>query len=188
MKRGHRRGFSLIEVMMVVAIIGVLSAVAGPNLLKRAQRARASQRDQSVRLIEDAAKRYYDEHGRWPTATGTGTKFDGAWNPASIAGGSGRFLPSAWAPLILPVEGAQRFQYQLAAVDDKGSAGKGNKGKGNQGDKGKGNDGTAGTGVTMVLTVRSDLDGNGVYGVVTRTWTLAGNNWMLSETRTGDSE
>jgi len=56
----NRLGFSLIELMIVVAIMGVLAAIAIPSLQKSVRRARTSEALMSLRKIFDGSVAYYD--------------------------------------------------------------------------------------------------------------------------------
>ena len=59
MKRGHRAGFTLIEVMIVVAILGILAAVAIPAFTKYVRQARTSEAVMNIEKIEKGARVYY---------------------------------------------------------------------------------------------------------------------------------
>jgi prepilin-type N-terminal cleavage/methylation domain-containing protein len=54
----NRGGFTLVEIMIVVAIIALLAAIAVPNFLRARKRAQATQILEEMRLI-DAAKDQY---------------------------------------------------------------------------------------------------------------------------------
>jgi len=54
-----RRGFTLIELMIVVAIIGLLAALAIPNFIRFQARARQSEARSSLKSIFTAQKAYY---------------------------------------------------------------------------------------------------------------------------------
>jgi type IV pilus assembly protein PilA len=56
-----KRGFTLIELMIVVAIIGLLAALAIPNFIKFQARARQSEAKTNLRAIFTAEKSYYGD-------------------------------------------------------------------------------------------------------------------------------
>ncbi len=56
-----KRGFTLIELMIVVAIIGLLAALAIPNFIKFQARARQSEARSNLKSVYTAEKSYYGD-------------------------------------------------------------------------------------------------------------------------------
>ena len=65
----RRAGFTLVEIMIVVAIIALLAAIAVPNFLRSRKRSQATAILEDLRLIDSAMDQYSLETNR---AAGTG--------------------------------------------------------------------------------------------------------------------
>ncbi len=61
-------GFTLIEVLSVVMILAILTAIALPQYSKSVQRATAANALINVKTIFDSAKRFKSTSSHWPTA------------------------------------------------------------------------------------------------------------------------
>ena len=63
----HQGGFSLLEIMVVVVIIGILVATIAPNLFGETERARITRVKVDISALEDALERYKMENFNYPT-------------------------------------------------------------------------------------------------------------------------
>lgn len=62
-----QQGFSLIEIMVVVVIMGILAALIVPNIMNRPDQARAVKAKQDILAIENALELYRLDNGYYPT-------------------------------------------------------------------------------------------------------------------------
>jgi prepilin-type N-terminal cleavage/methylation domain-containing protein len=84
-------GFTLVELMIVVAIIGILSSVAMPAFKTFTLRARQSERRLVMKTIKQSAEDFYVRYGRIEDSAGNWQPFlIGAPNPPGAPGPSKR--------------------------------------------------------------------------------------------------
>jgi prepilin-type N-terminal cleavage/methylation domain-containing protein len=62
--RSRRTGFTLVEIMIVVAIIALLAAIAVPGFLRARKRSQASRVINDLRLIDSAVDQYAIENNK----------------------------------------------------------------------------------------------------------------------------
>ena len=65
----RRGGFTLVEIMIVVAIIALLAAIAVPGFLRARKRSQASRIVNDLRLIDSAVDQYAIENNRTSQST-----------------------------------------------------------------------------------------------------------------------
>ena len=66
-KSGKRSGFSLVELVVVVLIMGIMAAVAAPKLFNKMDDAKNSSARQSLSVVRAAIDQYaLDNEGSWP--------------------------------------------------------------------------------------------------------------------------
>lgn len=62
------RGFTLIEIMVVVVILGILAALVAPNVIRRVDDAQIAKAKQDIRSIETALNLYRMDNFKYPTS------------------------------------------------------------------------------------------------------------------------
>jgi len=65
--RRQPRGFTLIEIMVVIVILGILAALVVPKVVGRADDARVTAAKQDIAQIMQALNLYRLDNGRYPT-------------------------------------------------------------------------------------------------------------------------
>ncbi|MCZ6517386.1 MAG: type II secretion system major pseudopilin GspG [Gammaproteobacteria bacterium] len=60
-------GFTLIEIMVVVVILGILAAIVAPNIIGRVEQARVTRAKTDIQTIAAALKMFRIDNSRYPT-------------------------------------------------------------------------------------------------------------------------
>ena len=137
-ERRARRGFTLIELMIVVAIIGVLSSIAIPSFQLLTLKAKAAERPELVLRLKKAVEDLYLQNGR--------AEITADFQPALPPSPSRRipdWRSGDWPELLKTGEeilGAVYYSYRVDAWEQSGSNPAG-----------------------FLIEVVGDLDGDGVY-------------------------
>lgn len=93
--RKTRAGFTLVEIMIVVAIIALLAAIAVPGFLRSRKRSQATAILNDARIIDGAIDQYAIENNKKGADTVTSTNIKGFFKPASrlyVLAGAGSAL------------------------------------------------------------------------------------------------
>lgn len=85
-----KRGYTLIELLIVIAIIGILTAVLTTNLQAVRARARDARRKQDLNLVQQALRLYYNDAQSFPTTAQLTPRWG---NSLTNAGGTITYAP-----------------------------------------------------------------------------------------------
>jgi prepilin-type N-terminal cleavage/methylation domain-containing protein len=71
-RRADARGYSLIELLVVMLIIGIVASIALPNLVHARQRAQAAAIVSDFSTVRTIAIEYFSKNSHWPADAGPG--------------------------------------------------------------------------------------------------------------------
>lgn len=167
-----RAGFTLIELMIVVIIIGVLAAIAVPAFGSYIYKSRASEATSFLAEIKQRQESYRSEFGQYASAPDDGSGW-GTWSPSGTPGGQKRSFPNdtEWNELGAAPDGPVYFQYRTIS---------GPPGTTPPGPSGTGYDGSD---FWFVAQARGDLDEDGeqvtfeAYSAASHVWVSDSAGW-----------
>lgn len=157
------RGFTLIELMVAVAIIGLLSSVAIPTYQRMTVRSKAAERYAILESIKRAVEDVTVRNSGIPDFDGDGvpdTTWAGVPNPPGVPGPNRRlfdFQRPGWPTLALVVEGSAYYTYWFNVDDD-----------------------PAAPPARMMVAVTGDIDGDGQWLDLRKNFVGVGNSWSAT--------
>ena len=100
-----RDGFTLVELVVVVLILGIIAAIAGPKMFDTANDARSNGTRQSLIVLRDAIELHRAQNGAYPggvtLATDLGPFLNGPFPTAQVGNVNANVFVSAADPIVI---------------------------------------------------------------------------------------
>lgn len=110
--KNKQQGFTIVELLIVIVVIGILAALVVTTFTGIQQRARNTERQTDVKAIHSQVEAYYAQNGRYPTLADLN---DGAFRDANMKGLDEDALkdPKGTAATLVDTPTANAYSYEV---------------------------------------------------------------------------
>lgn len=109
------RGFTLLELLVVLVIIGMLAGLVGPRLFKSVEKSNVTTAQAQIKMLSGAVENFRLDVGRYPSAEeGLAVLGRAPTDPAAAARWRGPYLTEVQVPLD---PWSSPYQYSLPGKD-----------------------------------------------------------------------
>ena len=123
LKNSAQRGFTLIELMIVVAIIGILAAVAIPMFMDSMKKAKTSEAKVQIAKLQTTAKESFATHAGFPVQVaaltpGVDCCTQGAASNKKCVATPANWATAPWQALDFSITEDHFYQYSYSGTTD----------------------------------------------------------------------
>jgi len=113
--KSKQQGFTIVELLIVIVVIGILAALVITTFTGIQQRARNTERQTDVKAIHGQVEAYYAQNGRYPTLANMN---DAAFRTANMKGLDVEALkdPKGTAGTLVGTATANAYSYAVQAA------------------------------------------------------------------------
>ncbi len=115
--KSNRQGFTIVELLIVIVVIGILAALVVTTFTGIQQKARNTERQTDVKAIHGQIEAYYAQNGKYPTLANLN---DATFRTANMKGLDEEALkdPKGSAASLAGTAAANTYSYAVLASDD----------------------------------------------------------------------
>ena len=112
----NQRGFTIVELLIVIVVIGILAGLVITTFTGIQQRARNTERETDVKAIHGQVEAYYAQNGKYPTLANLN---DSTWRAANMKGLDAEALkdPKGTAQTLVAAPAANDYAYAVFMSD-----------------------------------------------------------------------